>query len=244
VANSRKVPGDPDGRPVAQALTEEQAVLLPLPEHAFSVELCRPVASGKTPYIRFDLNDYSIPHGLCHRSLTLVTSESEVVLLDRDVEVARHRRSYDRGQRVEDARHLEELGAVKRRAQELRGRDLLRSRCPSADPFLAALAARNERLASHTSKLLALADRYGAAELDIAIATALERKAISATSVAHILDQRRRAKAQPPPLEIALPDDPRVRDLRVVPHSLAHYDALCQPVANTDPASPNEEKTP
>ena len=39
----------------------------------------------------------------------------------------------------------------------------------------------------------------------------------------------------PPPLDVVLPDDPRVRDLRVHPHRLADYDALLAP---PPPAAP------
>jgi hypothetical protein len=58
---------------------------------------------------------------------------------------------------------------------------------------------------------------------------ALARSAVSAHSVAHLLDQRARARRTPPPLAVVLPDDPRVRDLRVTPHSLADYDGLLSP---------------
>jgi len=41
-----------------------------------------------------------------------------------------------------------------------------------------------------------------------------------------VLDQRARARHALPPLDTVLPDDPRVRDLRVTPHALARYDEL------------------
>jgi hypothetical protein len=44
--------------------------------------------------------------------------------------------------------------------------------------------------------------------------------------VAHILEQRRRARGQKPHLRVELPRDPRVRDLRVQSHDLGDYDAL------------------
>ena len=62
------------------------------------------------------------------------------------------------------------------------------------------------------------------------LAEALARQAVSAASVAHLLDQQRRARRQPPPVEIILPADPRVRDLRVTPHALSTYDKLLTPI--------------
>src|SRR5207245_10141636 len=81
-AHARSVPGTA-GRVVREAWAAEQPRLLPLPEHAFVCDLVRPVVSGKTPYIRFDGNDYSIPHTLVRRPLTLVASEPAVWLLAR-----------------------------------------------------------------------------------------------------------------------------------------------------------------
>src|SRR5208337_2680172 len=127
VAHTRRVPGDPDGRLVAEVLTEERPRLLPLPQHSFESDLVRPAASGKTPYIRFDLNDYSIPHDLVGKPLTLIASEQSVRIADGDRIVAQHRRSYDRLQIVEDPTHLRALADQKRHAHELRGRDRLRT---------------------------------------------------------------------------------------------------------------------
>jgi hypothetical protein len=39
-----------------------------------------------------------------------------------------------------------------------------------------------------------------------------------------VLDRRRHARGQPPPVPVALPDDPRLRELVVTPHRLADYD--------------------
>jgi len=237
VAHARLVPGRRD-HSVLAALAAEQPRLLPLPEHPFACQLLRAVSSGKTPYIRFDGNDYSIPHTLVRRPLTLVASEHHVRLLDGTTEVARHARSYDRGQRVEDDAHLAGLVAEKRRAHALRGRDRLRAACPQAEAFLEALAVRGHPLTSETTQLLRLLDQVGAIPLDSALTEALTRGAISAASVAHVLELRRRARRQPPLLDLVLPADPRVRDLRVTPHAPSAYDTLLTPppAADAEPA--------
>lgn len=229
VAHARPLPGGARDQFVRDALAAEQPRLLPLPAHAFPCDLLRSVVSGKTPYVRFDGNDYSIPHTLVRRPLTLVASETHVRVLDGATEVAAHRRDWDHGQRIEAPAHLAALTQEKRRAHDLRGRDRLRQSCPQAAAFLEALALRGEPLASQTTALLRLLDQYGAPAVDAALATALARGAINAASIAHLLDQRARARRQPPPLTVVLPADPRVRDLRVIPHALAAYDALLTP---------------
>jgi hypothetical protein len=75
-------------------------------------------------------------------------------------------------------------------------------------------------------RLLALLDDYGPQELAAAIARALERDALGAGAIAHILETRRRQRGLKPPMPIALPNHPGVRDLDVTPHRLDSYDEL------------------
>nr|WP_225938083.1 IS21 family transposase [Myxococcus sp. RHSTA-1-4] len=237
VAHARRLPGDTSGRTVAQALEEERPRLLPLPAHPFSTDAVRPVTSGKTPYVRFDGNDYSIPHTLVRKPLTLIASEQRIRLLDGTQEVASHARTYDRGRTVEAPAHLSALAAQKARAHELRGRDLLRACCDKADDFLSALALRDVSVAHHTAQLTRLLERHGARALNAALAEALARGAVGAPSVAHLLDQRARGRRQPPPLQVVLPDDPRIHASRVTPHSLADYDKLLTKDSSDDDTS-------
>jgi len=131
VVHARLVPGD-DSRTVRHAFDEEKSRLLPLPEHRFDPFYARPIASGKTPYVRFDRNDYSIPHTLVRKPLTLVASDTIVRILDGDVEVARHQRSWDIRQQIEDESHLAALARDKRKSRDHRGRNRLIASCPNA----------------------------------------------------------------------------------------------------------------
>jgi len=115
IAHARPWPDD-DARTVAQVFAEEQLRLLPLPAHPFDTALVRPVASGKTIYVRFDRNDYSLPPSAVGRTLTLVASDTEVRLLDGTTEIARHRRSYDRHEKIDDPAHQAALLDEKRKA--------------------------------------------------------------------------------------------------------------------------------
>jgi hypothetical protein len=221
------VPGDPGRRSVADALVEERERLLPLPAHRLCCDEVKPVASGKTPYIRFDLNDYSIPHDRVGQTLILSASHDQVRLATpAGVVVATHHRSWDRGRRVENEQHLLALAREKRRARDLRGRDRLRDRCPTAQAFLVALARRNAMLGSQVRRLSQLLDHYGESDVDAALRDCLERGAVSAASVAHMLDQQAHRRGLPPPIPVVLPDDELVRELDVAPHDLADYDEL------------------
>jgi transposase len=226
VQMERSVPGDPDQLKVRQALEEERKALLPLPAHRFVCDFTKPIRSGKTPYIRFDRNDYSIPHTHVQKPITLVASDTVVRLLDGADEIAHHERSYDAGRQLENPAHLEQLADHKRRARELRGRNRAIAACPAAKPFLENIALHGGHLGGTTSRLLRLLDQYGPGALNAALIEAHARAAFSAHSVAHILDQRRRADGELPIIQTMLPDDPRVRDTIVTPHALDDYDVL------------------
>jgi hypothetical protein len=106
---------------------------------------------------------------------------------------------------------------------------------PAAPAFLAEALRHGVHLGGTTTRLLHLLDQHGAAELDVAIAEAHARGAFAAQSIAHILDQRARKRGTPPSVDVVLPDDPRVRDLVVVPHSLDRYDRLSGTASDTEP---------
>jgi transposase len=235
IAHCRRVPSDPDRRIVADVLEQERERLMPLPQHPFENCKVLPVKVGKQPYVRFDLNDYSVPHNRVSQTLTLIASQKLIRIVDdTGGKLAEHQRSYDRGMCIEDHHHIAALAKEKRRAHELRGRDLLRQVCAKADEFIEALAIRGLPLSPQTSHLLRLLDRYGAAELDCAIGNALARQALSAASVAHILDQQTRARNEPPPIDVVLPKDERIQGLHLVPHDLKRYDELMRPEEDDD----------
>ena len=115
VAHQRPWPGD-DSRTVAQVFQEEKPRLLPLPAHPFSCDLTTTVRADKTLWVRFDLNDYSVPPQALGRTLTLVASPTRVRLLDGATEIASHPRSFDRHELVEEPAHHQALREQKRKA--------------------------------------------------------------------------------------------------------------------------------
>jgi transposase len=224
-AHARPCPGDPT-KTVAQALEEERSRLLPLPEHPFDGSRVQATSSGKTPYLRFDRNDYSIPPALVRKPLTLVATHDEIRILDGTQEVARHRRSYDRQQCIEDPRHLDALIAAKRAARTPKGRDRLFAALPHAEAFFEQIVQRGLPLPSATQQLLRLLSDYGREATDVALAEVLRRGTSTPASVALVLEQQRRGRRVPPKVPVELPDRPEVRTLHVTPHDLETYDAL------------------
>jgi transposase len=224
IAHQRPWPGD-DSRTVAQAWAEERPRLLPLPAHPFECDLVNPVRSDKTIYVRFDLNDYSIPPTAVGKHLTLVANPSLVRLLDGGREIARHRRSYDRRERIDDPAHIEALLEQKRKALGATATGRLEQMVPSTGQFLDAAFARGESAAGQAKQLLKLLEEYPAAEVEAAVREAIERQTPRATSVTFILNRRRRGGSN-----LVRPVDlsrhPHLQDLAVPTHQLEIYDEL------------------
>lgn len=217
-----------NGLTVAESLAEEREVLLSLPSSPFQVDTPEAVRSGKTPYIRFDLNDYSIPHHLVRKPLTLVATDKEVRIIDGMKEVACHRRSYDRHAVIEDERHIEALAKAKKEARQSRGLNRLFQAVPDSQAFLERVLERHYDLPSATKQLEHLLDTYGAEELHSAIAHANHHELSAPSSVAQWLDQERRKRHMKPLIAGPITNDPRVRDLHVIPHKLEAYNDLAR----------------
>jgi hypothetical protein len=211
---------------VRQAFEQEKPALLALPATPYLTEERVEVHVGKHPYIRFDGNDYSVPHTLVRRTLVVRADLERVRVFDHQALVGEHGRSFDRGQRIEDPRHIEALVREKRQARQGRATDRLERAAPGSRELLVRLAERGENLGAATTALVRLLDQYGAAELEVAIEEAVRKEVFHPHAVRHVLEQRRRQRDQPPPLSVELPDDPRVRDLVVKPHPLESYDGL------------------
>ena len=213
-------------RTVADVFAEERAHLLELPDNPYPCEERVEVAVAKTPYVRFDANDYSVPHRYVRRTLLVSATLETVRILDAGAVLATHRRSFDRGQQVEDPAHIEELERHKRLGREHRATDRLHHAAPSAKALFAAAAQRNHHLGVLARGLIELLNAHGPAALERAIAAALQSDAAYLGGVRHFIDQHRKQSDKPPPLPLALPDDPRLRTLSVRPHDLADYDRL------------------
>ena len=213
-------------RTVRDAFAEERPRLLALPHDPFPTEERVEARIGKTPYARFDKNDYSVPYELARKTLVVLASEYRVRILDGHEVVAEHARSYGRQEQIEDPRHVAELVARKKKARLHRGTDRLAQFVPQTQDLLARMAERGLPLGPAVKMLLHLLDTHGLEAFSTAVTEVLEKGAPHPAAVRHVLERRRQAEGKPPVLPLQLPDDPRVRELWVKPHELAPYDTL------------------
>jgi len=224
-ASNRQCPED-TAKTVQNVFEQEQSYLLKLPGTPYPTNEREEIKVGKTPYVRFDLNDYSVPHTYVRKMVTVSASLKEILIMDGHTIIGHHLRSYDKGSQIEEASHIDGLIAHKKQARLHRGQDRLTHAVPLSSILLIKAAERGYHLGSITSALLRLLDGYGAAEMELAINEALSRDVPHPNAVLLSLEKRREASSQPPPVSVALPNDKRVRDLVVRPHNLNDYDIL------------------
>jgi len=227
---------DDKNKTVGQAFVEEQSKLLALPGDPFPTERIEQVSVGKTPYVRFDTNDYSVPHKHVRKTLTVAASEVRIRILDGQEVLCEHERSYDKAARIEDSEHVKDLINHKRSARRSLVKDRLVRAAPSTAQLFEELATRGVNLGSQVTALLKLLEKYGAKRLESAVCEALERSTPECQSVRLVLEREQMERGLKPAIAVDLPDDERVRDLTVRPGSLADYSALTGDGADSEKA--------
>jgi hypothetical protein len=100
-AADRRCPED-QTRSVAEVFAEEAPMLLKQPDNPYPVVERVAVKVGKTPYVRFDLNEYTVPHTHVQRTLTVLADPDRLRIVEGQAIVASHPRSYDKGEPIED----------------------------------------------------------------------------------------------------------------------------------------------
>jgi len=241
VAAGRRWPDDPQ-RSVAAVFEEEQSRLLALPQHPLQIAHQCLVVAGKTIYVRFDCNDYSIPPSVVGKELSLIATDTLIRLLDGAVEIARHPRSWDRGERVTDPAHARAVLAQKRQGLGHSARTPLEIAVPEVTAFVdAAFGHGQHGTAAILNRLANLLSLYGSAALAAAIGQALSRGTPTLASVEYLIEQQRRAARRNPPLPVDLGERPDLAALHVRPHDLDDYDQLTNNTA-TDKDEENDDE--
>lgn len=240
VAANRRWPED-TRLSVREAFQAEGRHLLALPQQAFALGEHLAVRVGKTPYVRFDTNDYSVPHTHVQRTLTVLADEHWVRVLDGVTELARHQRCWDSHAQIEDHAHIERLHAAKHAARGHRACDGLAQAAPASAVLLRRAGERGENLGSITAALMRLLQRWGASALQTAIIEALERDVAHPNAVRAALERARVISGEPPPVALVLPEHVAKRDAPVRTHDLRSYDRQIDEQIDRQPTTAPEE---
>lgn len=195
IANVR-LHGETRQRPIDLFASERAHLSAP---NVLPYDLARVLSARATRQFRiaFEANRYSVPAQFSGRLLTVKAYPERLCIYHEDQLIARHTRSYDRHQDIEDPDHPKQLLEQRHSAREQRLLSQFLALCPPAQAYYAGIAARRFNARAHLRKILALAEIYGQAATARAIEDALAFNAFSSEYIAHLLAARARTKAEP-----------------------------------------------
>jgi transposase len=207
----------------AGTLAADRAAFLPLPAEPFEARRVALVAINSLSLGRFDGNDYSVPTSFAYRTLTATGTADQVRFSHRGAVVARHPRSWGRGQVTFDPLHylalLERKPGALDYARPLAGWQLpdcfaaLRRRLEQADPG----GGTRQYI-----RVLRLLEAHDLAAVTAAVNEALSVAAVGADCVRLLLEKSR----EQPAASFDLAGRDRLRAVRLPPPDLAAYGAL------------------
>lgn len=209
---------------VGEAFVQEQPTLIALPDNPFDTREHKPVKAQKTPYIRFDLNDYSVPHQYVQKTLTVNACLKTVRIIDGTELIAEHPRSFSKGEQIENEQHINALWLEKTNARSHRGQDRLAQASSHSQAFLQQTLERGHLLKSTINQLNLLLDDYGSTELHLALGEVIKQHSAYPAAVQQILEQRREHRQQPSPIAVSVPE--KVKHYQVKAAKLSDYDKL------------------
>ena len=195
IANVR-IHGETHRRPVD--LFAEERALLQTP-NANPYDLARVLSLRATSQFRIALDShrYSVPAEFANQRLTVKAYPERLCIYHQDRLIARHLRSYDRHQDIEDPDPPKALLEQRKSAREQRLLSQFLALCAKAPAYYEGLMARRFNARGHVRKILALAEIYGTHACCRAVEDALVFNAFSSEYIAHLLESRARPKSEP-----------------------------------------------
>jgi transposase len=209
-------------RTVGDVFADEQPRLLALPAPLPETARVEPIQIDRQAFVRVDTNRYSVPSEHADKIRTLVVDDRRVRVLDGQIVIADHARSWARREVIEVADHRAALIAERRAARALKGRDRLRAVAPMFDRIVERWGASGSALGRRVTQAIKLLDLYGDHVFAAAVADIDGRKLADVGALAIACEHRRKDRKRPVPIELVLPD--HLADADVVPHDLESYD--------------------
>lgn len=220
IANVR-IHGETHQRPVDR-FKDEQALLQPLNPMPYDIGRIQSQRASKQFRVALDTNHYSVPAELASQRVTLKAYPDRVCIYHQDQLVARHVRSYDRRQDIEDPDHPKALLAQRRNAREQRLLVQFLSLSRDAQAYLEGIEQRRVNPRHHLRKIVALSEIYGVDAVDRAIQDGMAFAAYSCEYVANILEMRARETPEPGALHLTRRQD--LLDIEIAAPDLSPYE--------------------
>ena len=199
----------------------EKPYLGPLPTQPFDIATVSPVRASRQFRITLDTNRYFVPAYLAGQTLTLKTYPDRLCLYHQHNLVARHRRSYDHHQDLEDPDHPKPLLEQRKKARDHQLFRRFLALSPGAELYYRELEQRRLNPSHHVRKIVALSDIHGHEAVARAIHDAIAYQAFASDYIANLLEQRARCTPAASPLHLTRRED--LLDLHLQPPDLSLY---------------------
>jgi transposase len=188
--------GETHRRPV-DLFAEERGLLRTANPNPYDLARVIPLRASSQFRITLDTNRYSVPAEFANQRLTVKAYPDRICIYHQDRLIARHLRSFDRHQDIEDPDHPKALLEQRKSAREQRLLSQFLALSSKAPAYYGGLVARRFNARGHVRKIIALAEIYGTDACSRAIDDALVFNAFSSEYIAHLLEARARTKSQP-----------------------------------------------
>lgn len=220
IANVR-IHGETHRRPV-DVFEEEQPRLRPLNPMPYDIARIASVRASKQFRVRLDANTYSVPAEYASTRVSLKAYPDRLCIYHQDKLIARHTRSYDRRQDIEDPDHPKALLAQRRQAREQRLLMRFLSLGPKAQAYYEGLEQRRTNARHHLRKIVALSEIYGIEAVARALEDGIAFHAFSCEYVANILEMKARRHPEPGALTLMRRQD--LLDIEIDEPDLSPYE--------------------
>lgn len=205
IANVR-IHGETHQRPL-DMFEQERAHLKALTALPYDSARSFNVRASRQFRVRLDTNFYSVPAQYASRRVSVKAYADRLCIYYENQLIARHPRSYDRHQDIEDPEHPKALLAQRRTAREQRLLLRFLALSPRAQPYYEGLEQHRLNARHHVRKILALSEIYGEDALARAIEDALAFRAFSCEYITNLLEMRNRKLPEPGALQLTRNQD-------------------------------------
>ena len=208
-------------RPI-ERFEQERGLLKPLNPNGFDLARIVRARANKQFRVALDSNHYSVPAKYANLHVIVKAYDDRLCIYADDKLIARHVRSMDRHQDIEDPQHPAALLQQRRSAREQRLLVQFLAISPRAQAYRQGLEATRVDARAHLRRIVALAEMHGKESVARALDDGLELKAFSAEYIAHMLAARRRIGTEPGALQLTRGAD--LLELELPEPDLSIYD--------------------
>jgi len=204
-------------RPPSDMLKEEK--LIALPQIHYQPRRSVVVTVGKTGFVSFETNRYSVPFS--GPTLELMAYPDHIELHDKGKKIATHKRTFLRSQKIENPLHRERLLSITPNFKYQRIYQLMSSMDLSVRQFLAAAEQDGQEPVAVAYELFKLIKQVSKGMLLSAVREANQGGICRVKHLVHILNLPHKTQDNP-----VYPQDQRLLDITYEGRDLSEYDKL------------------